>query len=491
MRLLNAMNELATGTDKILHDPKEGFLAKKGMDAMASSDQALSDYDKTVNEIEGSLSNDWQKQEFRQRAKKERQAVNQTIQGHFAHEAEIYDKDQSFSYVQNLNNDAIANPFNAAARVAEQKKTLTEWAERNGYAADSEYTKKLTSEWASKTHYEVLSSIAASGDYGMTKNYYEANKNLIQGKYKSEVDKLMQETTTRSESQKITDAIMLKIQSGDIKTEEQAVAEAIKMSGDDPILRETATKEAGNSFNLHRRSVEETQKRYMDMADEQFTENNSVNDIDPGLWSKLTYQQQKSFRQAESQFLRGQNVPDGSDAYYKMRMKFTDPQERDRAINFDLREMRHLMSPSNYKELIDLQAGLLSKSAAAEAKLQGYRTQKQIVDGTIKSLNLNDKYTERFNRMVDERARAIETMTGKPVRTEDIQKIVDELILVQNKRTFLGVPYWEDKEFYEATDADSVPPDERVKIIGALMRNGMQTSPANILQLYRMVHPEK
>lgn len=91
--VLDARGTADTALNQQILDDKTGFRSLHGHDAMAGSDQAVGNFDKTLGQIGGSLSNDEQRRAFAQYALQLKQEAFRHVQGHLAQETQTVDAD--------------------------------------------------------------------------------------------------------------------------------------------------------------------------------------------------------------------------------------------------------------------------------------------------------------------------------------------------------------------------------------------------------------
>lgn len=121
-------------------------------------------------------------------------------------------------------------------------------------------------------------------------------------------------------------------------------------------------------------------------------------------------------------------------AYYRARnMAITNPQE---FSTVDVYSLRTKMADTEFKELVKLQEDI--KAGKGEKATEGFRTVKQVVDGSLRLAGLDPspkegseqaKRIEAFNRSLDDQVKVFKTTHGKEPTPDDVQKMADGLLI--------------------------------------------------------------
>lgn len=156
-------------------------------------------------------------------------------------------------------------------------------------------------------------------------------------------------------------------------------------------------------------------------------------------------------------------------------------------------EHRDKLSDSDFEEFVDLQRKV--RSGSLDGKATGFMTLNQVRDDRLKDLfgssaptskepGKTSEARRKFVTQYEDRLRAVKTETGKPARTEDARKILDDLTAE------VAINWGRDKRVYELTSEDipNVPDADRNEIIRELQRRGKPVSDESILSLYRLVN---
>jgi hypothetical protein len=364
--VLNAYNQTAQLNQGLTNDA----LNKKGMDAFGVLDSSMTEYDKQTGDIAGSLHNDEQRLEYQRIRQQGRLQLNETLQRHVAREHQVVD---------NENKDAALNNSWTAARTAaanqppdiadamivfehgEQRRIIEQYAQRNGMSRDwvnAEVDKSI-----SATNAGVIDQLTAQGDDITAKEFFEAHKDTFKGVALTHAQATVAESSTRGAAQRIGDDVLKRIVSGDIQTEEEARAEAIRLAGDSVKLRDAAINEAESNFHLHERSVKDQEQKVFSDADAEFqASGSSWKGISPATWTALNSKQQQEFKHRQHQFETGELVPDGSPKFYELYKTATTPALMGEFAKMDIDPEQSKMSPKDFRELKKMQGDIRTNS---------------------------------------------------------------------------------------------------------------------------------
>jgi hypothetical protein len=107
--VLDADNQLADLSTKLLYDREAGILQARGKNALEASSKLPDKWQQGVSTIEQSLTNDAQRLAFRRMAVSRFDDVNTTTERHVDQELHAYDEQTTQAGVANAYADAIAN----------------------------------------------------------------------------------------------------------------------------------------------------------------------------------------------------------------------------------------------------------------------------------------------------------------------------------------------------------------------------------------------
>lgn len=244
--VMEADRRLAQFNNEALYDPDKGFINRRGRDALSGQEQLFDTYEKTVGDLSAQLGNDDQRASFGRFASARRQELDKQVQVHVFNEVREHDKRETEAYVA-TERDAAALNYGDAARVQlsidRQTAVLKDYARRNGYGQDSEFSKRLVASAVSDTHVGVVNRFLANSQDQLAKAYYDKYKSQVDGKDATQLERALSVGSTRGEAQRASDAIMSK----DGVTRESALEQARAITN--PEVREQTTNLVNNRFN--------------------------------------------------------------------------------------------------------------------------------------------------------------------------------------------------------------------------------------------------
>lgn len=469
-----------------------GALSQKGKDAFGLPESVLPDFDTVVGDITSGLSSDDQKLAFQRMAQARRGEINRTLHRHISREREVYDQNETDAYLAN-SLEAAANNYTNPERVAtelnRQEGVILAWADRNGVSG--EVVKSRLDGMTSKTHAAVIDRMLTDGEYKGAEEYFIANREDIQSEDAAAAEKLIRAQTLRGEAQAHADAII---------TNTENLGDALKQARtiEDPELRDSVTERVKSRFTEAKAIEAEQDRQAKEQAFATVEETGSVDAIPVSVWDGLDSDTKRSLEIRSRQVRSGIEPVTDWETYYELKSQAAEsPKE---FAERDLLKHRPELSDSEFKELAGVQTAMKAGRGKSDTVLQGYRTANQIVNDTLDSVGIDAsadpgsddaKRVAEFKRTVDAQIIALQTQTGKEATTEDVQRIVDQLV-IRGEVIGGGLLHDPDKfrfevapgETFRVTDIDDVPQDERQKIEEALRRRNMNITESAILTLF-------
>lgn len=494
--VLEADRRLVETETALLHDPKTGALNRRGRDAFAAPEAVLGAFDAQVAAIEQGLRGDRQRLAFRRSATSRRLDVDRAVQRHVAGEIKTYDSAQTDAYLSNELNAGIAAAGDAE-RIAlagdRLRAAVVDHAARNGLPP--EWVQQKTGETHSKLHGGVIERLLASNQDRAAVAYYGAHQDAIAGTERARLEKALEVGSTRGESQRQADAILAQhADRGAALTAAKGIADATVRDATETRLRQ--------AFADREQARAERERNLFRSAATAVERSGDVTQVAPSVWAELEPAHRTALETRARQVREGVEPVTDYQRYYDLMNLASADETRHKFVQVDLMQYRGELSNRHFEELARLQ-GTLRTGTKADETLDGYRTKKQIVDDSMRTIGLDPTVTDKtskkkaehvnlFRRRVDEEILALQAQTGKKATGQDVQAIVDNLLI---KGTLPGSGWiWDDsKRLYELTPgeaidipADEIPPAERAKIEDALKRRNVAVTPANIAAAFRL-----
>ncbi len=185
-----ANTKLIQGINHLSLDSAEGFMNRRGKAAFGVPQEYGEKYDKLVKDIEGSLYNDSQKEAFGRFKNERRNQFDSDIQRFIFKESDQLMEQTTKSALETSRQDATLNYRNVDIRENakyREEKLILDHAKYQGWTPEiTELQLKLAK---SNTHEAILSRAITAGDESFAKEYFEQNKEALQGNARNQVEK--------------------------------------------------------------------------------------------------------------------------------------------------------------------------------------------------------------------------------------------------------------------------------------------------------------
>lgn len=179
----------AQNINKLMNDPDGGFMTLRGKAAVDGRDAIRKAVEDQLNSAGESLTNDMQRQMYRQVANRRLQMALNQIDEHATQQTRIWNEAETTSRISNAGDDAVSNwfawsqpagpnnPYTTArdTMVAETKALGV----LKGFAPESETTKAAVTAQLTKMHQSVISSMVAGEQTAQANEYFKRNYNDI------------------------------------------------------------------------------------------------------------------------------------------------------------------------------------------------------------------------------------------------------------------------------------------------------------------------
>lgn len=473
-----------------------------GQDAFSAPDDVSKEYEKTAAQIEQGLTNDTQRAAFQQIKASHWSALNTAVQTHVADQRQKYDAQVTDSYLANERNAAITNyddPQRVAMAVVNQGAAIEDHLNRiyHGQIPPGVLEQaKLAA--ASATHIDVIDRMLANGQDLTAKAYYGQVKDQITGADSTKIEKALEVGSKRGESQRQADKILAET----TLTEPEAVAKARAIT--DPDVRDATEERVRREYTERAQAARAQRDATFQRASDQLeSARGDVNQISPTDWANLTLQERSSLRAYGKQLLEGTPVKTDLATYYSLRAMAVNPETKDKFLKHNLMNDKGLLSETDFKSMVDLQAGLQSGDQKAEDRLHALRTGDQIVNDAIEGIGLGVVPSKRekdkpvidtIKRSIDAQVEALQQRTGKPATSTEIQQITDQ-ILTQHVVSTPGWLYGTNqakKRLFEMTPDDQliltvkdIPMAERAALTARLKKARLPVTDESLVSHYK------
>lgn len=482
-----AFSKLNQKKQELIYDPKAGALTRKGKNALGINQEYGEQFDKYADEIEGGLADEEQKAVFRKMRLRERDEFSGLLNRHTFGETQQYEKEVFDGASSALRSDAMNNYHDEKLltdKLNLQRGLLEQRADALGLKDDpngdpnskAARTAFINSE-LSKTHASVIHTMLNNDLDQKANAYFKAVGDELTPEARQDLAKTLDAGSLRGESQRASDGIIKKYQ------DPVAALEAAREI-DDPKLRDETVNRVKGYFSDKKAAVNLQQEQmYTDatnIVDKYRKElgSNAYDKIPSWMISKLSLSERKNLQSY------AKNEPEETDLarYYDLKkLAIYDPAK---FKGENLNRYKHEIARADLKQLMDLQTDMVKGNGSADQKLDGYRTEEQIVNGALKAAGITDEEkANKFRRAVESEQMAFQRAQNRPINNEEMQKIVDGQLIkhVTSKGMF---QFLDTKKPTYMLDED-VPEEDRRKIIEALQNKKIKATPALIWEAYK------
>lgn len=266
---------------RVIHDPKTGILSMQGKNVLEARKRIDEDWAKGVSEIEATLSNDVQREAFRNSVMSRRESIERVTAEHTSRQLKEYEKEETEAGINSERDAAVAAAVpgvsfstmldRASLAVGRQRAMIVDWANSQGYSPEAK--DKMLKEHTSRTHALIISRLLNNGSDKVAKEYYNEVREQIVGEELVRVENAVQEASYRGSAQKHTDTILQN--HGDRKS---ALAAAREIQ--DPKERELTENYVNQRFN-------EIESIRRERQNEVYLEATNLVDARPGVEPRL------------------------------------------------------------------------------------------------------------------------------------------------------------------------------------------------------------
>lgn len=424
LRVMEAETKLQNFKNQLIYDPKSGLMTKKGRDAFGAPDEFNKKFGDVIASIEKDLSSPAQRQAFAARAAEQQSEFQANVNRHVFQESESYKKQVTNGAIEATQNDAVLNYQNPEAigsALKKQSDVLMQFAQDEGMDADQ--AKLLVERHRSRTHAAIIDRMIANKEDLRAESYFNSVKGELTDKEDlMSVEAKVQESSLLGKAQRVSEDMM-----SQGMTLSQAIAEANKLES--PREKEFVKQQLRNDYARREQDRNLDQQRVFEAASKTlFTSNGDLKSI-AHILPTLDDQERNSLLSRAAQIAKGIEPETDIKTYYGLKEMATNPKLREEFMNTNLMTYSHKLSPSDLKQMIDLQTGMKSGAKGADETLRGYMSDQQIVKTGLNTLGLKQDEEDgiKFQRKVDDQVLQLQKETGKKVTSDQLKNIVDTL----------------------------------------------------------------
>lgn len=483
---MKVYDQLLQTKNDLLYNPKTGAMTRRGENALGVSEEYQGNFDKYAAEVEKTLSNDDQRIMFSRMKARVATDLNDNLQRHTYSEAEKLKVEIANSTMKSVTDDAVLNwhqPGKVDEAISMVKDIARQRAEADGLGDIAPQKEK---EAASKVYAGIVDRMLATGDDLKAKEYYETVKTEMTAEDSKQILGSLKLGATRGEAQRVTDQI-----TGKYQTLAEALAEAKKLPYGE--VRDQVNSRIKEHFSDLKLGEEERERGNFDAASEIIEKSGGRGTIPPQLLAGMASAKREALEKRSAQLRAGIDPEPNSQAYYDlMRIASANP------ATFKKINLREYIGKITQAEMTQMIKDQTSKEGGTSKELDGYRTNQQIVEGTLKAMKINKdaEASKKFTDEVDRRVRLEAKEKGRQLNNEEVQRITDNLATsvteVGEGSNPFSFDFWNgSRRLYEVDptkqieiDFESIPKIELDKIRAAMKKNGVTYTPERALQLY-------
>jgi lambda repressor-like predicted transcriptional regulator len=409
---------------------EEGVTSRKGKDAFGASKEYLPRFDKRASEIENELSNETQKQMFRERLARRRVSFSEQIARHESSEMEKYEDQTAQAGISISQDEAVRNfadPAMVGAALNRQKTLIETYAKTKGFSP--EQTKNALTKSLSTTHTMIVGQMLESGEEARAKSYFEIMKDEMTGEDFTRVSKAVEAGTLRAESMKTADAIYSKNLSLS-----QAQAEVRKI--EDPKLRDETMRRVRDDYQ-QKEQAETEQKRDVFQAsfDKVRLSKGNIDAVSPTAMTFMDADQVKALESYASDLRSGKTIQTDPKTYSDLITMSSVPAMKDKFLQTDLLTYVDRLSSGDFQELTKMQAEM--RKGESSATNNAFATKDAMIKSTLSEIGIdvtpgdNKKQAVligQFHRALNSEAEAYKQAHGKYPQGAELQKMIDTLV---------------------------------------------------------------
>lgn len=490
--VLSGQRRISEWKNKRLLDTETGAFAVQGKDAMPLPEQIGAEYAKLTGEIEAGM-NERQRLAFAQAKQQVGLSLDLELRRHVNTEMKTYEAGELDGFLKTTRTTAMSHAEDP--QLADDLKAGIDKIRAHGpkLGMGPKAVDQKVLEWQSDVHVSVIRQMSAKGKDIKARSYFEAAKagGQLVGDAIDDLEKLTNDGVTLTNSQNAFDKI--RAEGGTLSEQRE---KAFKLIGDERknVLSMIEHEDVVN--DKIQRDVEE--KRFRGVFDK-IEQGVSLRALERSPeWRDLEPNQRVGARAYLENRIAG--IPTKTDwpAWYGlMERAMKEPQ------NFateNLLKYRHQLGESEFKQLTNIKAGIVTGNmeAAAKAGLGDFQTNQQIVEGALDRYGIPTSGKDQtpahrasiaeLNSMVAQEVNNFATANpGKKADNAFIEKTTNDILAQQIKTGQGGWFGWffaeKDKRLVDLTFADMATAD-RDRIKAARVKEGLATSEALILSTY-------
>lgn len=478
---------------QLLHDPEKGALFQKGKNSFELPAKLQDEWKKFSEELTMKAPNERVKERISRIVGFEGLDLDEKLQVHVGRERQAYDQQVTKALTETAVNDAILNmddPQKMSANIDIAIDAIRRSGQREG--EDGSVTGPRVVQATSKVHATIIGRILDQGDDRKARAHFEKYKDQIgDAATLKEIEGALEEGSLRGESQRAADDIVMKY--GENLGGALQAARGIE----DPKLRdETVTRVKQTIADIRTAKSMRTEDLHKN-ASQIIDQTGSYDSIPASMLSQFSLAEKASLK-AYAKARKENTLETNWGTYYDLKTMAANPKDRQKFVDLNLHTLyRSSMADAEFKELVNLQTSLKNGDGKATRELDGFLSTKDIVDGALKSADIDPSAKEgtkdaeksySFRLQVNNKLKALEAQTGKkPTSDEEVKIVNDLLVQVITDKGFI----WDTKKPRFEVTAEDIPKADRQNYETYLKSRGVPVTDENLARLHRAYLKEK
>lgn len=480
--LLEASNKLAAWRSTTLYDPNTGVLAKRGKDALGAPEEVQEGFEKITGDIEAGLSTDKQRAAWARLKSQEGQQLDLQVRRHTFEQVQTYRAGELKAHVENSMNAAIQNASDPKLVAVELQKAVGALkANAPSLGVGPEELDAQVRGVTSNVHLGVISQLLAQEKDQQAGAYFAATKDQISGDKLDEVQRALEEGSTRGEAQRQADVLGAK---GTLQEQLDAAAKIDNPKVRDAVEDRLRRKEQDRRLEENRRD-QATQLTAYDILDRTA----DTTKIPPMMWSSFDGGTRAAMRSYAKIRAKGEEPETDWQTFYSL---VEDAQTNpNRFMGVNLLSYKAKLGDTEFKQLmgwrdairdgnrklVDKEIAPLQERSAALSdvlRMHGF-------DPTPKEGSDDAQQVARIRRLLDQKVEVLQA-GGKKASNEEIR--AEAMDLMAREVTVPGRLYGTNQKRLVDVTAGDIPATDRTQIEESLRRRNMPVSDETILDVY-------
>lgn len=351
-----------------LWDPHSGAMNARGKDAIPAADAATDSFRKSLDDIEGTLSNDTQREAFRRRADMHMADLGGQLGQHVATQIKQYDIDVTNGHISDLTDaaeKAYTNPEIVQHSIDGIRAVLTDHYRANGHgegAGVDQFAQQDIKDRISMVRSAVFHQLSATGQDLAAAAYLNQHRADFTGKDLLNDEKIADMGSTRATSIQHAKRIL-----STATTLTEAMAEVEKI--EEPKIQDATAIRVRKHFDDQAADITHQRQQAFQAASAIVEKSGGNFDKVPlSIRVLLTPEENGALANRAHQITHPKRDTD-PDVYHNLMNMAGLPGTRQQFLSTDLLKYRDALSETDYKKLLNLQtSGNITEGNAAAAK---------------------------------------------------------------------------------------------------------------------------